>query len=68
MYQMEHLAWTVDGSTPYTPNAFLNGILLGYSARENNIIVEEIKLNDNRNKSDYSYRCDTKWDNIFNTK
>ena len=49
------IAWTVNGSTPYTPNN-LHGVLLpGYSARGNNIIVANITLNDNRNESDY--RC-----------
>ena len=45
------IAWTVNGSTPYTLNNLY--AIPGYSARGDNIIVENTTLNDYRNKSDY---------------
>ena len=49
------LAWTVNGSTPYTLNNLHGGVLPGHGATGDNIIVENITLNDNRNETDY--RC-----------
>ena len=50
-------AWLVNNVGPYRINALRSGILPGHSATlgSNNLIVENIMMNDDRNDSDY--RC-----------
>ena len=52
------VAWLInDGVTPHGINALHNGVLDGYSATlvNTNLIIKDIKLNDDRNGSEY--RC-----------
>ena len=52
------VAWMINhGVTPYGINALHNGVLDGYSATlvNTNLIIKDIKLNDDRNGSEY--RC-----------
>ena len=47
--------WLENSMGLYRINALRNGILTGYSANDNNLIVENIMMNDSRNGSEY--RC-----------
>ena len=51
------VAWLINNMLPYRVNAIRGGILAGYTATlgSNNLIVENIMMNDDRNGSDY--RC-----------
>ena len=51
----EQVAWTINHGTPYTLSGLRNGIVTGYSANGNNLIVENIMMNDDRNNTEY--RC-----------
>ena len=53
----EAVAWLINHMGPFRLNALLNGVVAGYSTRlnENNLIVKNITMNDNRN--DTEYRC-----------
>ena len=53
------VAWLVDNMGPYRITALRSGILIRHSATvdSNNLIVENITMNDDRNGSDY--RCVT---------
>ena len=51
----EQVAWTINSGTPYTVSGLRNGIVAGYSANGNNLIVESIMMNDDRNNTEY--RC-----------
>ena len=51
----EQVAWTINHGTPHTVSALQNGIVTGYSRNGNNLIVENIMMNDDRNKTEY--RC-----------
>ena len=51
----EQVAWTINHGTPYALMGLLNGIVTGYSANGNNLIVENIMMNDDRNNTEY--RC-----------
>ena len=51
----EAVAWTINHVGPYGTNSLENGIVAGYSANWNNLIVESIMINDNRNNTEY--RC-----------
>ena len=51
----EQVAWTINHGTPHTVSALRNGIVTGYSANGNNLIVENITMNDDRNNTEY--RC-----------
>ena len=51
----EQVAWTINHGGLYTPSALRNGIVAGYSANGNNLIVENIMVNDDRNNTEY--RC-----------
>ena len=51
----EAVAWTINYGTPYGVVGLLNGIVVGYSANGNNLIVENIMMNDDRNNTEY--RC-----------
>ena len=50
-------AWLVNNMGPYEISALRSGILAGYTTTldSNNLIVENIMMNDDRNGSDY--RC-----------
>ena len=51
-------AWVIDiAHGPYTVQLLHNGILTGYSSNGNNLIVQNITMNDNRNGS--KYQCVT---------
>ena len=49
------IAWIIDHSGPYGVNAIQNGIATGYTAQlgSNNLIVQNITMNDDRNGSEY---------------
>ena len=49
------MAWIINNDGPYTIQLLYNGILTGYSTNGNNLIIESIMMNDNRNGSEY--RC-----------
>ena len=49
----EATAWVISNGAPYRSNALLNGIVDGYSANGNNLIVENIMMNDDRNTTEY---------------
>ena len=51
------VGWLVNNGGPYRINALRNGILAGHTTTlgSNNLIVENIMMNDDRNGSDY--RC-----------
>ena len=51
----EQVAWTINHGTPYRPSALRNDIASGYSANGNNLLVENIMMNDDRNNTEY--RC-----------
>ena len=51
----EQVAWTINHGTPHTVSGLRNGIVAGYSANGNNLIVENIMMNDGRNVTEY--RC-----------
>ena len=52
-------AWLINNRGPYRLNALRGGVLTGYQGAanpvSNNLIVENITMNDDRNGSDY--RC-----------
>ena len=47
-------AWIIDNGRPYTVQQLRNGILDGYSTNGNNLIIENIMMNDDRNDTEYS--------------
>ena len=51
----EVAAWTINHGTPYRVTGLRSGVVTGYSANENNLIVENIMMNDDRNNTEY--RC-----------
>ena len=51
----EATAWIINDGGLYRPNALRNDIVAGYSANGNNLIVENIMMNDDRNNTEY--RC-----------
>ena len=51
----EQVAWTINHGTPYTVMGLRNGIVTGHSSNGNNLIVENIMMNDDRNNTEY--RC-----------
>ena len=51
----EVAAWIINHGGPYGVNAIRNGRWPGYSTNGNNLIVENIIMNDIRNRSDH--RC-----------
>ena len=46
-------AWLIDNGQIHTLQQLRNGILTGYSSRGNNLIIENIKMNDDRNNTEY---------------
>ena len=48
-------AWLINHAGPYTVQLLHDGIWAGYSSNGNNLIIENIMMNDNRNGS--KYRC-----------
>ena len=46
-------AWIID-NVVYTVQQLHNGILTGYSSNGNNLIIENIMMNDDRNVTEYS--------------
>ena len=50
-------AWLINNMGPYRVNSLRSGLLAGHTAElgSNNLIVENIMMNDDRNGSDY--RC-----------
>ena len=51
----EQVAWIINHGTPQTVSGLRNGIVAGYSTNGNNLIVENIIMNDDRNNTEY--RC-----------
>ena len=47
-------AWIIDAGVVYTVQQLHAGILTGYSTNGNNLIIENIMMNDDRNKTEYS--------------
>ena len=47
-------AWLINNELPYTVDQLHNGILTGYSLNKNNLIIENIMMNDDRNDTEYS--------------
>ena len=48
----EVVAWIINHGTPYTVSGLRNGIVEGYNASGNNLIVENIIMNDDRNNTE----------------
>ena len=46
--------WIINNGAPYTVQQLHNGILTGYSTNGNNLIIENIMMNDDRNDTQYS--------------
>ena len=46
-------AWIINAGGIYTVQHLHNGILTGYSTNENNLIIEYIMMNDDRNDTEY---------------
>ena len=53
-FEYQTAAWIIDNGTPYTVQQLHNGILTGYSSNGNNLIIENIMMNDDRNNTEYS--------------
>ena len=49
----ETAAWIIDGVEVYTVQRLRNGILTGYSTNGNDLIIENIMMNDDRNDTEY---------------
>ena len=47
-------AWIINNGGIYTVQQLYNGILTGYSSNGNNLIIENIITNDDRNDTEYS--------------
>ena len=47
-------AWAIDNGIVYTVQQLRDGILTGYSTNGNNLIIENIMMNDDRNVTEYS--------------
>ena len=47
-------AWFINNHVLYTVQQLDNGILTGYSTNGNNLIIENIMMNDDRNDTEYS--------------
>ena len=46
-------AWLIGYKGPYTLQQLRNGIWTGYNSKGNNLILENILMNDNRNETNY---------------
>ena len=46
-------AWIIDNRALHTVQQLHNGILAGYSSNGNNLIIENIMMNDDRNDTEY---------------
>ena len=58
-YSNQTAAWVIQQMEPYSLQQLHNGILTGYSTNGNNLIIENIMMNDNRN--DTEYNCVVVW-------
>ena len=47
-------AWIINHGGPYTVQQLHSGILTGYSSSGNNLIIENIMMNDDRNDTEYN--------------
>ena len=47
-------AWVIDNGAPYTVQRLHNDTLAGYSTNGNNLIIENIMMNDDRNNTEYN--------------
>ena len=47
-------AWIINDGRPYTVQLLHNGKETGYSSNGNNLIIENIMINDDRNVTEYS--------------
>ena len=50
----ETAAWIINNGVIHTVQQLHNGILTGYSSNGNNLIIENIMMNDDRNNTKYS--------------
>ena len=50
--EVQTAAWIIN-HVVYTVQRLHNGIVTGYSLNENNLIIENIMMNDNRNDTEY---------------
>ena len=46
-------AWLINNGAPHTVQQLHDGILTGYSTNGNNLIIENIMMNDDRNDTEY---------------
>ena len=46
-------SWMINGSEPIALSSLFNGAVPGYNTSGNNLLVEDIILNDDRNDTDY---------------
>ena len=51
---IQSVSWLINDMGPYKVTTLLNGILTGYSSNGNNLIVQNVIMNDDRNGSNYS--------------
>ena len=49
----ETIAWIINHEGIYTLQELLNGIVAGYSSNGNNLIIENIMMNDDRNMTEH---------------
>ena len=49
----EVAAWIINHGTPNAVSGLRNGIVAGYNANGNNLIVKNITMNDDRNNTEY---------------
>ena len=47
-------AWLIDNGVVYTVQQLHTGILTGYSSNGNNLMIENITMNDDRNDTEYN--------------
>ena len=52
-YEGQTAAWLIDNGEIHTVQQLHNGILTGYSSNGNNLIIENIIVNDDRNDTEY---------------
>ena len=52
-YSNQTTAWLLNHVGPYTPIQLHNGFVTGYSSNGNNLIIENIMINDDRDGQEY---------------
>ena len=46
-------SWFINGLGPYSVSQLFNGTVTGYNSSGNNLIINDIVMNDTRNKTEY---------------